>query len=409
MNILVITQLYPQPDDIGGYKITHTVEYFCKEWIKDGHDVFVMHVPSKFPLLYYYAPSFFKKKLTKGSLRIVPSKESREEIHYISPEGINVYRLPLLKLFPGQGYSKSKLKKVSSKIVSLLSEDKIVPDIVIGHFANPSVGLVAQLAKHYHCKSSIVFHNDCTVKNIKKYRILENIKYIGAIGCRSRCEKITLQPLLKRELFICYSGVPNQSISTAERYCAKHDYNNGIKYLYAGGLVSAKNVDSIIKAFAAVRKENDTLTILGDGDLRNELIELTKKLNVEEKVLFLGRVSREETINKMKESHIFAMISENETFGMVYMEAMLQGCLTIASLHGGFDGIINDGENGFLCEQGNSDMLASIFHKIGNLTIEERNRIGQNAINVGLNYSERDVALRYLNEVIERNEENENE
>ena len=46
MNILVVTQLYPQPDDTGGYKITHTVEYFCKEWVKEGHKIVVIHVVS---------------------------------------------------------------------------------------------------------------------------------------------------------------------------------------------------------------------------------------------------------------------------------------------------------------------------------------------------------------------------
>ena len=405
MNILVVTQLYPQPDDTGGYKITHTVEYFCKEWASEGHKVVVIHVPSKFPSIYYHAPSFIKKRLIKGSLRIIPSKESRKEISYISSDGIVVHRLPLLKMFPGKSYSKSKLKNVSLKINSLLSRDGFVPDLVLGHFANPSTELVANLANYYHCKSSIVFHNDCTKQNIRKYRILENINNIKAIGCRSQCEAKLLKTLLNRDLFICFSGVPNDAITKATKQCNKHDYSDGVKYLYVGGLVSAKNVDSVIKAFSFAKKENDTLTIVGDGDLKNDLIKLSAELNLAKSIIFLGRMSREEVLKKMKEAHVFVMISEYETFGMVYMEAMLQGCITIASLNGGFDGIIKDGENGFLCEQGNSDMLASIFKKISSLSIDERNRIGQNAINVGLNYSEKDVADRYLDEVIKRNEE----
>lgn len=409
MNILVVTQLYPQPDDAGGYKVTHTVEYFCKEWIKEGHKIFVMHVPSKFPSIFYYAPSFIKKRLTKGTLIIIPPKESRKEMHYVVPNGIIVHRLPLLKTLPGKGYSKKKLKSVANKIVCLLTKDNFRPDLVIGHFANPSTELVALLSSYYRCKSSIVFHNDCSEQNIKKYRIVENIKDIRAIGCRSEYEKKTLEPLLNRDLFICCSGVPNDAIENANRYCGKHDYANGIKYLYVGGLVSAKNVDSVIKAFAMAKKEKDTLTIIGDGELKESLIKLTNELGINDCITFLGRVSRNEVLAKMKESHIFAMISKHETFGMVYIEAMLQGCLTIASYNGGFDGIIKDGENGFLCEQGNPEMLAEVFRKISSLSIKERNKIGQNAINVGLNYSERDVAIRYLNEVIRRNEENENE
>ena len=49
MNILIITQLYPQPDDVGDNKPTKTVEYFAKEWIKEGHRVVLVQSPSKFP------------------------------------------------------------------------------------------------------------------------------------------------------------------------------------------------------------------------------------------------------------------------------------------------------------------------------------------------------------------------
>ena len=49
MNILMITQLYPQPDDTGDNKPTRTVEYFAKEWVKEGHKVIVIHCPMRHP------------------------------------------------------------------------------------------------------------------------------------------------------------------------------------------------------------------------------------------------------------------------------------------------------------------------------------------------------------------------
>ena len=56
MNILVITQLYPQPDDVGDNKPTRTVEYFAKEWVKSGNKVIVAHCPSRFPFIFYLIP-----------------------------------------------------------------------------------------------------------------------------------------------------------------------------------------------------------------------------------------------------------------------------------------------------------------------------------------------------------------
>ena len=43
MDILLITQIYPEPDDRDGYTPTKTVEYFAKEWVKLGNNVLVIH------------------------------------------------------------------------------------------------------------------------------------------------------------------------------------------------------------------------------------------------------------------------------------------------------------------------------------------------------------------------------
>lgn len=49
----------------------------------------------------------------------------------------------------------------------------------------------------------------------------------------------------------------------------------------------------------------------------------------------------------MLASDCFIMISKNEAFGLVYLEAMSAGCITIASRGEGFDGVIIHGVNGF--------------------------------------------------------------
>ena len=68
-----------------------------------------------------------------------------------------------------------------------------------------------------------------------------------------------------------------------------------------------------------------------------------------------------------------------------------------------YDGIIEDGENGFICDPGNEDELISIYRRIKGLTVQERNEIGQRAIDLAIHYSEREVAERYLQDVLSRN------
>lgn len=404
MNILIITQMYSQPDDVGDNKPTKTVNYFAKEWVALGHKVVVMHCPSKFPYAYYLVPSSMKDKVSGRISTMTPPIESRRNIHR-DENGVDVYRFPMLKFFPGQAFSQSQMKRHSKKIGNVIDGIRFKPDVVIGHYANPSAELVSILAENYKAKSSIVFHHDCDKNEVKKYRLTENCEKIGAIGARSITEaKEVQQSLGLNELpFICCSGAPNDAVEAAEKVCNKHDYSEGIRFIYVGSLIKRKHLDVVIRAFSRVIEQNDTLLVVGGGPEAERMKELTRELKLEDKVIFTGRVSRERVLSYMKESHIFTLISDDETYGMVYIEAMLQGCLTIASRKGGFDGIITDGENGFICDPGNEEELLIIYQKIRSLGDKMRNQIGQNAIDTAIHYSEREVAERYIHHVMSRN------
>lgn len=401
MNILVITQLYPQPDDVGDNKPTRTVEYFAREWVKAGHKVVVAHCPSRFPFLFYLIPPQLKNKLAGATSNIFPPLSSRKKL--VREEyGIKVYRFPMLKMLPGNGYSQQKMKSQAQEISDCLDKERFIPDLVVGHFANPSAELTAIIAEKYRAKSSIVFHHDCTETNIEKYRLRENIQKIGAIGARSVIEAQEVKERLQLEKypFICYSGAPNDAVQAAKKVCDKQDYSDGIRHIYVGSLIKRKHLDVVIKAFLNSAGDKDTLTVVGGGPEEESLRKLASELKAGDRIIFTGRVPREEVIQKMGNAQVFTLISHGETFGMVYIEAMLQGCLTIASKGGGFDGLIQDGVNGFICEPGDRKNLEEVYERICAMTTEERNRIGQSAIDTAIHYSEQEVAERYLNDII---------
>ncbi|MCI8418115.1 MAG: glycosyltransferase [Lachnospiraceae bacterium] len=409
MNILLVTQIYPEPDDGKGYEATKTVEYFAREWVEAGHKIVVMHCPSRFPFIYYMVPEFLKNELRKRTYILVPTWSSTKAV-YKQEYGIEVYRQPMRKWIPSQAYTRQAMSEQCHIIKKILEEINFVPDLVAGHFSNPSTELVRRLSKMYCAMSSIVFHNDCTPKNIKKYRIRENIEGIKAIGARSIVEAVSIKEQLRLQdlPFICYSGVPNDAIEINDRTCFKQDYKDGIQFLYVGGLVQKKHVDAVITAYSGLREKhgeiNVSLKIMGGGSEEKELREMVRKLRLIDSVCFTGRRPRKEVLNEMKSAHVFTMISQGETFGMVYLEAMLQGCLVIASKGGGFDGIVEDGINGFLCEAGDAQMLETIYEQIIEMDTKQRNLIGQRAIDTAIQFSERTVAQRYLNDVIKRNQ-----
>lgn len=401
MNILVITQLYPQPDDKGDNKPTRTVELFCKEWVASGHEVIVMHCPSKFPLVFYFVPVSIKNKLGGTSSNIIPPIESRVEL-YREEHSIKIYRFPMLKLIPGMGYSTKRIEKQAEIIITELDRIHFIPELVVGHFANPSTSLVAILAKRFAAKSSIVFHNDCNKRNVKKYRINMWIRDIGAIGARSVIEARQVKDILSLNIepFICYSGAPNSAVDSSQRNCKKMIVPGGIKHIFVGSFIKRKHLDATIISFINSKNVGDTLKIIGGGPEEERIKKLVTKLCKDNSIIFMGRISRTEVLDQMKEAQVFTLISDGETFGMVYIEAMLQGCLVIASKGGGFDGIIIDGINGFLCNPGDSEMLENIYRRIQGMSEIQRNRIGQNAIDTAIHYSEREVAEKYLNDIL---------
>ncbi len=401
MNILVITQMYSQPDDAGENKPTKTVNYFVKEWEAMGHNVVVMHCPSKFPLALYLLPTAVKEKFARRISTMVPPIESRKELER-EENGAKVYRLPMLKIKPGQAYSASGMKKQAIKIEKRLEKISFIPDLVIGHFANPSLELVANVAEHYNVKSSIVFHHDCTATGIQKYRIKENIGRVGAIGVRSIIEAHQVQQRLNLKTlpFVCYSGAPNDAVQAAKKICDKQDFTDGIRHIYVGSLIRRKHLDVVVKAFLNTAGEKDTLTVVGGGPEAANLKDLVNEMGAGDKITFTGRVSREEVLKRMGEAQVFTLISHYETYGMVYIEAMLQGCLTIASKGEGFDGVIKDRVNGFICEPGDQKALEAVYKRIALMSTEERNQIGQAAIDTASHYSEREVAKKYLDDIL---------
>jgi glycosyltransferase involved in cell wall biosynthesis len=194
--------------------------------------------------------------------------------------------------------------------------------------------------------------------------------------------------------FVCYSGVP-------VCYIQKAAANEGLQYLKilcAARLVGYKNVGSIIDALSQLEYDCK-LSIVGEGPLRGDLEKQMKFLGIEGEVSFLGKISREHLQEEMHHSTMFVLISEHEVFGLVYIEAMLQGCIVVASRESGADGIIVDGVNGFLCEAGNCYELAEIIRRVARMGGEERKRLSHEAQETAKRFADSKVAEMYLRNI----------
>jgi glycosyltransferase involved in cell wall biosynthesis len=399
MNILLLTNCLPEPDD-REKGVTSVVSYFAKEWSVLGHKVIIIHNSSKFFLPFYYLPKLILDWIRKKTNTAIPSVSSRKVLSRVE-EDVETYRLPMFRWFPGAPFSRFQYKKQQKKIQNILNEKNFIPDVISGHWFVPQLELGVELSKYYSAKTGIVIHGSIPKKITPKQRIqLANIDNIFFRSDYMLSEAKKTYKEYSHKMKVCYSGIPE---SFFEGKLIRTDWKDfGVfKILYVGRLITYKRVDAIIDAVAqAFPKKRFLLEIIGDGVLRAELQQRCINKNVENQVRFYGRLPRQQVIDKMSETDCFVMISEKETFGLVYLEAMASGAITVASFDGGVDGIIINKENGFLSTQGDSDRLAELLIHINNLPSQEVMRIRQNAMSTVHRYSDRKVAEKYLNDII---------
>ena len=403
MRILALTSAYPQEDD-GKDIVTPTVKYFCDEWAALGHEVVVVHNNSCFPRAFYWVPDSIRNKMASKMGFNFPTRASRTQLSY-RKNGVQVFRFPMVKAIPHSKFSKRVLSKQITRIEKTLDDIGFVPDVIISHWVNPQIELLIPLGRRYGATTSLVFHGDCSEKNIERFHLIEAVKELDAVGCRNKAyaEYVQKALYLERTPFICYSGIPDELAEECERTLASREFENRPEFIYVGRLVKYKNADTILEALHHVYEDRPfTFHIVGSGAERENLEALVTKYRMQDRVIFHGQLPRDEAFALMQKSTYFIMVSDHETFGMVYIEAMLAGCITIASKGGGVDGVIVNGENGFLSEQGNAEELQAMIIDVESLEDLRKNTIREKSIYTALEFRDSVVADKYLMDVCSR-------
>lgn len=354
MNILFVTDLYPVKSD---EKTTpRTLLAFVEEWKKMGHNVDVLK------------PNFIFNSFLRGKPFYKSGKYGDVfNINYWTPFWFNVKR----KFNIGLGE------------LSQLKDNKY--DIVVAHMPSgilfaDKLGLPFVAGIH---NSDIEVLTNPLYKIHFKSRLEKALKNAKAIACRSfvlHNKLLKLYPEFEEKTFVAPSGIDEKATmfldaKQNEKHSADTNFSrftshvSPIKAITCAHFKKRKNIDKVIKACKGL--EGFELTVIGDGKERKSLGKIDKNVN------FTGRLPHDEVLVKMRESDVFVLPSVGETFGMVYLEAMVSGCITVCTKGDGVDGIIKNGENGFLTEP-NVDAIRETLLNIKNL---DENRLRTLRIN----------------------------
>ena len=170
---------------------------------------------------------------------------------------------------------------------------------------------------------------------------------------------------IRRELQA--KGAPDEKMVVHHNTADPDRFSPGTKeniILFAGRWTEKKGIDTLIRALARLgpRLEGWRVRLLGDGDLKAELLPLLAEAGVE--VELPGWIPADEMPRHFAEAAIACVPSQRAASGdaeglpLVCIEAMLSGCALAATRHAGIPECVKDGETGYLVDEGDHEALA---------------------------------------------------
>ena len=153
--------------------------------------------------------------------------------------------------------------------------------------------------------------------------------------------------------------------------------NRNDKLVSIGRLEYQKNYQFLLKEISG---QNISLIIYGSGSQREELLNLSKNLNVNLEII--DSISNSELIDNLQNSKYFILPSNYEGNPKALLEAMSVGCIVFASNIKNHNEIINHRVNGFLFDL-DSGSLKDVLNQVLNnskFNKEELEFISKNAV-----------------------------
>lgn len=181
---------------------------------------------------------------------------------------------------------------------------------------------------------------------------------------------ITPSQYLKR--LVCGWGVPEHRIQVvynavepwSDELISKSDIRKRFGFLHheqllvtVGRLVPWKGIDRIIEALPSLAP-SVKLLVIGSGPQKQTLANIAARLNVSDRVRFLGKLSRNETFRYMRAADVFVLNTAYEGFSHVLLEAMMVGTPVLTTTVGGNPELVTHRENGLLLSSDDAESVA---------------------------------------------------
>ena len=222
----------------------------------------------------------------------------------------------------------------------LLKKNYKEPDIIHSHFL-----LISSLAleiKLFFNKPLVATEHSSLLNNES---ISDQLFKIAKKTYNNSDLLITVSNSLRKKIFnsfqidsVVIPNIVNDQFITTSTYRNKNEFI----FISVGTLNHNKGFDLLIDAFNLASFPNNVyLEIIGEGEEKHNLLKKISDLNLVNQVKITGYKTRFNIQRRFLKSNVFVLASRSETFGVVFIEAIMSGLPVIATKCGGPEDIVN--------------------------------------------------------------------
>jgi len=216
-----------------------------------------------------------------------------------------------------------------------------------------------------------------TFSSSKKYSFFIRVLKFGQKQCAKMAEKIIvpskyLQYIVSnwdiesKKIAVVYNAFEPMDILESKEELREKFETKGTVIISAGRLVVWKGFETIIRLMPKLKKEipDAILYIAGDGPEKEKLLRLVKDLSLQNEVILLGSIKKDELLKRIKASDVFVLNTFYEGFAHQLLEAMSVGTPVISTDVGGNPELIEDKKEGFLVPYNKEEAFLSVFCEV---------------------------------------------
>ena len=312
-------------------------------------------------------------------------------------DGLKTYRYKQFNFLPKNPLMFYIFNKRMDKLYKEIVKKEGKVDVIHAHSALWGGIAASYIAKKYNIPLVITEHSSLKYSEYLKdsyrkfvynaYNLADEIIVVGN-GLKKEMEDYTSNHI---------TVIPNLIDLSTFNYNNNPKINNRkIRLFSLAYLVKGKGMDLLISAFnKSLKDKNVELIIGGDGAERSSLENMVKDFKLENQISFKGALSRKEVAKEMELCNGFVLVSEHETFGVVYIEAMAMGKPVLATNNGGAEDIVKE-YNGMLAVNRNVQSIAEcLLDFINKIPVYDSDLIRKKCIET---YSE-EVIVKNIKEV----------